>query len=953
MKVHIDIETYSEADLKKEGLYRHANDYSTELLVVCYAIDDGPVMTWWPVPDVPAALRVPPAHVGEQAPADLLAALEAGATVYAHNASFERAVLSGHVGRRHGFPVLRPSRMVCTAAKAAAHGLPRSLEDACKAIGTRPKMASGRANMLQLAKPRTGKQHRYEMADYPEKYADLAAYCVDDVRAERDLDRRLPDLTPREQAVWELDQLINDRGVRLDRKAIADVQFLIAEYKAELKKLCIEWTGCNPTQTAEIANWVRKHGYPQLVDLQKASVDVALQDEACPENVRQVLRLRSTYAMAAVAKYTAMETSVGDDDRLRGMLLYHGAATGRWASLLVQLQNMFRPVIKDVPTAIEAFALRDLQWVKDLYPADPMKVFASAVRGMIIPAEGKDLMALDFSAIEARVLAWLAGQRDILAVFATHGKVYEYTAGQIYRVPLEKVTEAQRFIGKVAVLALGYQGGQAAFAKMAKNFGVDIPEERANEIKNDWRKANNFIVQFWYDIETAAKAAVGNPGQAFGVPSKRIVFCVKDRWLVMRLPSGRKLYYLDPEIDENGQVTYMGVDTYTRRWCRVGTYGGKLCLAGDTEVLTDKGWLPISQYREGARLWDGAAWVYGGKLLDQGVKPVIRYAGVWMTSDHEVLSNEGWKTAEAMASGQGLERAQVRLPDCSPVLSQRAWQDVLGSAVRVRERDGGRGGRIDSSPRPFTEVMWVQDRRVDCRGQHATRPVQAPGVLGVSKHDRPLSAAVSSGMAQLWRQGYTGLRTLAERLCVLLGRHGARISARAVLGAGEQREGVFARELSVGYVQGAGQQYAHEPKDKYPLGADDGHSSRQKGRASEYNDPRKDQKRLAGEQTARTYDIANVGPRNRFTVRGDAGEVFIVHNCENSVQAIARDLLVNGMFELEAAGYPLVLTVHDEVVMEVDSGDLDEAAALMCRLPEWAKGLPVKAEGWVGVRYRK
>lgn len=577
MKIHLDLESFSEADLKAEGLYRYAADPSTELLVVCYAIDDGTVVTWWPVDEIPAAMHIAadsPYVVGPMPP-DLKRALDAGATVCAHNAQFERVMLSGPVGQRHGFPKLEPARMVCTAAKAAANGLPRSLEGAAHALNSLPKMATGRANMLSLCRPRTGKDKRYSMADFPQKYADLALYCVDDVKAETDLDNKLPDLSPYEQRVWELDQAINDRGISVDLPAVADAQAVIAEYKTELEALCVEWTGLEPTQTAKLAEWVRANGYPQLVDMQAASVLIALDDEHCPENVRNVLRLRSTHAMKAVTKYTSMQTATGADGRLRGMMLYYGAATGRWAGLLVQLQNMFRPVIKDPVTAVLAFAARSLAWVRTLYAVDPMRVFASAVRSMLIAAPGKDLLALDFASIEARVLAWLAGQRDILAVFAGHGKIYEYTAAQIYRVPIEKITAAQRFIGKVAVLALGYQGGQRAFAKMAKNFGVDIPEDRAEEIKRDWREANHFVVTLWYDMEAAAKAAIQNPGKAYSVAGNKVAFKVQDKWLLMRLPSGRKLAYLNPDMDGD-QIVYEGIDTYTRRWTLVSTYGGKL-----------------------------------------------------------------------------------------------------------------------------------------------------------------------------------------------------------------------------------------------------------------------------------------------------------------------------------------------------------------------------------------
>lgn len=580
MRIHIDVETYSECDLKLSGLYRYAADPSTELLVVCYCIDDGPVVTWFPYAHIPGEVIIGwkgPYFTGVQAPAALLKAINAGATVCAHNAQFERLILSGPVGKRHGFPDIPPEQMLCTAAKAASAGLPRSLEDAANAIGSFPKKAVGRMNMLQLAKPRTGKDKRYTIEAFPEKYKELALYCLDDVLAERDLDNRLPDLSASEQRVWELDQKINDRGIGVDLPAVADAQALIDEYKAYLEERCRELTGCDPTQTGKLAEWVRANGYPNLPDMQAPTVIEALSDPACPENIRTVLKIRSTHAMKAVSKYTSMERATGEDGRLRGMHLYYGAGTGRWAGLLVQLQNMFRPVIKDADTAIGAFKARSLELVRFLYGVDPMKVFASCVRGMLVPSEGKDLLALDFAAIEARVLAWLAGQRDVLAVFAGHGKIYEYTAAKIYNGRIETVTPEQRFIGKVAVLALGYGGGRMAFAKMAKQYGVDISEDQAEVIKSDWRDANPFIVKLWYDLESAAKAAIRQPGIAFGIPSKKVIFKVEGEWLLMRLPSGRRLSYLQPEMDAEGQVTYMGIDTYTRQWKRVSTYGGRAC----------------------------------------------------------------------------------------------------------------------------------------------------------------------------------------------------------------------------------------------------------------------------------------------------------------------------------------------------------------------------------------
>lgn len=557
MKCHLDLESFSEQDLKAGGLYRYAEHPSTEILCICYAFDDEDVQLWKPT---------------DTFPDQLVQYIKAGGQIRAHNAAFERIVLNGTAGQKIGFPPLQIGQMVCTMAKCAVHGLPHALGDAATALGTYPKAATGINAMRALCKPRSGKERRYALDD--PKYQELYAYCADDVRAERDLDKHIPDLTAAEQKIYELDQLINDRGIAIDLAAIANAQVLVTKYKEHLKSLCLKLIGLTPGQNGKIAEWIRANGYPQLVDMTAPSVITAAADPGCPEPVRKVLKLYSTFGMKAVAKYTAMENAVCADGRLHGMFKFYGAGTGRWSSTIVQLQNLFRPVIKDTDVAIEAFTPRCLDWIRVLYDVDPMKVLSSCVRGMLVSSEGKDILALDFASIEARIVAWLAGQLDILAVFAGHGKIYEYTASRIYRIAMETVDSKQRFIGKVAVLALGYQGGVNAFKKMAKTFGVDIPEQEAEVIKVEWREANPYVVQLWYDLEQAAIAAINNPGKAFAIPNKKIMFKVDGQWLYMRLPSGRKLAYFKPEIID--QVTYLGIHTLTRQWCRVDTYGGKL-----------------------------------------------------------------------------------------------------------------------------------------------------------------------------------------------------------------------------------------------------------------------------------------------------------------------------------------------------------------------------------------
>lgn len=601
----IDFETYSECDLKREGLYRYAEHPSTELLVVCYAFDDKPVQTWVPEHD-------------PFVPDDLRRHIESGGEVRSHNYQFERQIACGTAGQKVNFPPLSIEQGVCTAAKMAAHGLPRALGNAADALGTHPKNDIGRMDMLQLSKPRSGKIARWTRQNAPERFARLDQYCADDVEAERGIDRVVPDLSVTEQKVYALDQLINDRGIEVDLKAVEDAQVLIAEYKAELQEKCREWTGLNPSQSAKLAEWVRAHGYPQLTDLQADTVKLAVRDAACPPDVQRVLRLYSTYNAKAVSKYEAIERAVCADGRLHGMFLYHGAGTGRWSSMIVQLQNLFRPVIDDPDVAVECFASRDIDWLRALYPEhDPMKVLSSCVRAMLVPGEGKELQSLDFAGIESRGTAWLFDEEWALAAFRASDAglgpdSYRLAYARAFRVPPEAVSKGDRAVGKVMELSMGYEGGANAFATMAPNYGVDLTEMASqvrqalspeaiesaewmwqkfgsrtemphdvyvacDGLKQMWRESRPKTVAGWRNLKEAATLAVQHTGTAYAIPNGKIKFRVKDQWLQMRLPSGRSLHYFRPEADSDGNLSYMGVDTYTRRWMRTGTYGGKLC----------------------------------------------------------------------------------------------------------------------------------------------------------------------------------------------------------------------------------------------------------------------------------------------------------------------------------------------------------------------------------------
>lgn len=595
---HLDYETYSEDDLKGNGLYHYAEHPSTDFTAVTFAGSSGDAHFWMPWAPGPktefikesilAKVKLASFHVGLEPPPLLRKLLDDPNMRFgAHNAGFERIITKGAAGKRHGLPEIAIERWKCTMAKAAVHGLPHGLEGAADAIGSYPKRKEGVNEMRYFSKPRKDGS-RPTPDEEPDRYIQMALYNIDDVYAERDLDHKVPDLTDKELQVYFLDQRMNDKGILIDPRAIADMQFLIDEYKAQLAEFCKRVTGLGPTQTGKLSEWIRANGFPQLTDLQAPTVVEAIANPDCPDTVKQVLRCYSTYAMKAVSKYESMPRAACRDGRLRGLFKFYGAGPGRWSSTLVGLQNFMRPLINDPDTMIALARQRNLESIRMMYDVDPMKAIASCVRGMLISDFEKDLVSSDFSQIEAVIRCWLAGDEGILEVFRRGQKIYKFQGARMFGVPPEKVVDegaSQLYTAaKIGDLACGFQGHEAAVEKFARQMGVKLVMP-AMEIANRWRDANPLVVRLWRDLEDAARMAVEKKasGQAFAIPNKRIMFKVEGRWLYMRLPSGRKLAYLDPEIHDD-QVTYMGVDTYTRRWMRVHTYGGRL-LQNATEGI--------------------------------------------------------------------------------------------------------------------------------------------------------------------------------------------------------------------------------------------------------------------------------------------------------------------------------------------------------------------------------
>jgi DNA polymerase len=598
---HIDIETYSELDLGKVGSYKYFEHPSTELLCLCYAIDDGPVNIW--IPKLSYDAIVEWAHKFEEFrggkvyfgnhyfPEDLREHVTSGKECRAHNSTFERTGLNSHVGEAIGFPKTKITQWVCTAAKAAAHSLPRNLKDACKVTRVEhQKDEEGRKAMLKLCKPKKPSAKdpstRYLPHARPDLYITNYEYCADDVRAERDLDNFIPELSPSEQKLFFFDQQINDRGVTVDVDASIKMIELVKERKDELAKECIGLCGLKPSQTGKLTAWLKENGLPELKGLSaevlKLVIEEQEENQTLEDDVLRVVVIRLAHSMTATAKFNVIERAACNDNKMRGMFLFHGAGTGRWSGKLVQFQNLFRPIIDDADTAIDAALAGGLDLVSMLYPQEPMSILASCIRGMIVAKPGRRFMAVDFTSVEAVALAWMAGQDDVVESFRETGMIYEINAALIYGrgVSIETLKyikehcKDERFIGKIATLALGYQGGYRAFISMAEKNGVKgMTKIFAEKIKTDWREANDKIVDMWDAFDNAVRTAILRKGKIFKTHGCHFMW--QNGFLYIRLPSGRRLAYFNARI-VGGDIIYYGVDSKTKKWGIQKLYGGKI-----------------------------------------------------------------------------------------------------------------------------------------------------------------------------------------------------------------------------------------------------------------------------------------------------------------------------------------------------------------------------------------
>ena len=576
----IDIETRSSVDIGKAGLYKYAQSPDFGILLLAYSLDDAPVA----IVDLTA---------GEKVPGDVLEALLDARTVkHAYNAAFEWYCLN-----RMGYTTPL-EQWKCTMAHGLYCGYTAGLDATGKAIGLpqdKQKLAVGKALIRYFCTPckptKSNGGRGWNLPEHaPEKWALFKDYCKQDVVTEKEILRRL-ELFPvpeEEEKLWQMDVRMNAYGVRVDRGLIAGALAVNERSEEELTGQAVAITGLsNPNSPVQLLKWLEKQG-TALPDLRKETVAEALAGpDSLTEDVRQVLEIRQQLGKTSVKKYEAMEAACCSDERVRGLTQYYGAnRTGRWSGRLVQMQNLPRNYLGTLDCARKLVKSGNYEGVKLLYGNVP-DTLSQLIRTAFIPSEGYKFVVADFSAIEARVIAWLAGEQWVNEVFATHGKIYEATASQMFGAPVEKIVKgnpeyALRQKGKVATLALGYQGGVNSLISMgALNMG--LTEDELPEIVDRWRQANPRIVDLWYQVGNAA-LAVMETAQPQAIQG--LIFTLEgdllygQSFLTVRLPSGRKLFYPKPFLKENQfgrpAVHYYTVGQQTKKWEVTSTYGGKL-----------------------------------------------------------------------------------------------------------------------------------------------------------------------------------------------------------------------------------------------------------------------------------------------------------------------------------------------------------------------------------------
>lgn len=604
----IDLETFSSVPIAKAGAQKYIASPDFEILLFAYSLNGAP----------PVCCDI---AQGEHLPDWVLDALcDPQCLKHAYNAAFEWGCLSKFMGRQ-----LPPEQWRCTMFHGLYAGYPAGLDAAGRALGLpedKRKLSTGKALIRYFCVPCTptksnGGRRRNLPNHDPARWELFKEYNAQDVTTEMEIERRLSLITVPDwlQRQWETDLLINARGVAVDMEMVNGALEIGATVRERLTQEAVRISGLsNPNSVQQLSAWLEQETGEEVTDLRKDTVAKMIAQAPDIPEVQRMLEIRQELGKTSTKKYDAIEQAVCPDGRVRGLLQFYGAnRTGRWAGRLVQVQNLPRTYTQPLELARNLVKQRKLDNLRLIYGSVP-DTLSQLIRTAFVASDGNVLIDADFSAIEARVISWLAGEQWRLEVFKTHGKIYEASASQMFGVPIERIKKgnpeyALRQKGKVAELALGYQGGAGALINMGA-LDMGIPEDDLPDIVQRWRDTNKRICDLWYKMNSAAVEAIST-GYSVGV-GRLLVSCEYDaahevEYLTVLLPSGRKLYYNSPQIGENKwggpSISYMGMDQTTKKWKRIETYGGKLvencvqavardCLAQAIENLEAKG-LPV------------------------------------------------------------------------------------------------------------------------------------------------------------------------------------------------------------------------------------------------------------------------------------------------------------------------------------------------------------------------
>ena len=556
----IDIETYSSVDLIKSGVYAYTCAPDFKVLLLAYAFDHEPVN----IIDIASGEQIPPNIISVMKSEDIIKT--------AFNAQFERVCLSRHLNIN-----LKPNSWQCTAVQASMIGLPHSLEDVAKVLRLEQQKLKEGKDLIRLFSKPNKNDSRNMPKDYLDKWQLFKNYCIRDVEVERAIRQKLLrfQIPEREKAIFILDQEINDRGLQVDMCLTRQAIDIEKQHSEQAMGKAQKITGLdNPNSVKQLKEWLYENGV-EADNLSKETVSQLIDETS--GNIAKLLKLRQQLSKTSVKKYEAIERSVCPDGRVRGLLKFYGAnRTGRWAGRLVQVQNLPQNKLDDLSLARELVKEGRLSDIEIFYESTPV-VLSELIRTAFVPSKNHRFIVADFSAIEARVVAWLAGEVWVLDTFRDGKGIYEATAARMYGIPEDTIVKGNpnydyRQKGKQAVLACGYQGGVGALKAM----GADMSEDDMKCLVYAWRAANPNIVKFWYAAEKAAKQAIKDKTV---VNCGNVKFSYESGILFIELPSGRRLAYIKPRLEIDPRfnrecITYEGIDQ--KSWTRLNTYGGKL-----------------------------------------------------------------------------------------------------------------------------------------------------------------------------------------------------------------------------------------------------------------------------------------------------------------------------------------------------------------------------------------